>query len=205
MKMLMSIVYIERNVGKFQSRLQKITKNDLHPVPPSPLHPNVPSLTLYIYSLSNQLHSSLHHLGPHTHTGQSQSRLSEQLWHREIQAAGVVGFLSSYFHIKGGSPLASWMALPEDLTILMQHLKRGPAPGKIDKFPFVCSPILLYVVLLLFPLPSPSSILLNFVLSENFASVPSPRPSPLKQNRFFSQFCFLGSCSFQFIWLTDLS
>ena len=81
-------------------------------------------------------------------------------------AGGVVDFLSSYFHIKGGSPLSSWMcALPEDLTLLMQHLKWGPAPGKIDKFPFLCSPILLYVVLLLFPYHPPgSSILLNFVL-----------------------------------------
>lgn len=141
MKMLMSVVYTERNVGKFQSSLRKITKKMTSTLSPSPLLTNVASLTLYMYSLSNQLHSNLHHLGPHTHTGQSPRRLSEQLWHQEIHAGRVVDFLSSYFHIKGGSPLSSWMcALPEDLTILMQHLKWGPAPGKIDKFPLCALP-----------------------------------------------------------------
>ena len=79
MKMLMSIVYIERNVGTFQNGLQKITtKSDLHPVP-HPLHPSVASLTLFIYSLSsNQLHSNRPHLGPQPTRGRAQ-RLSEQL------------------------------------------------------------------------------------------------------------------------------
>ena len=39
--------YIERNMGKFQSRLQKITKKMASTLCPSPLHPSGASFVLY--------------------------------------------------------------------------------------------------------------------------------------------------------------
>lgn len=71
--------YIEKRMGKFQSRLQKITQKSqpfFHRHPPPHTHTLTGApLECAVYGLNNQLHSSL----PHLYPGRLQKQLSFML------------------------------------------------------------------------------------------------------------------------------